>query len=454
MIKLRAVVAISVCSAALGQQPLTIGQTVEQALAHYPSVRASTEQVSAAASAINLARTSYLPRVDFAVQANRATRNNVFGLMLPQSVIPSISGPVLPHDTLGSNVWGSAAGVLVSWEPFDFGLRLANVRVAEAGRRRAETAVVRTKFEVGAAAADAFLTLLAAQQTALAAQAGVERSRVLISVVEALVKGELRPGADLSRNRAELAVAETQVIQAQEAIEIAKASVAQFLDAAPSTITVQPERLLETPPAIELPQNARQNPVALEQTAVIEEIEARRKALERSYFPRFQLQAATYARGTGALPDGRTLGGINGLGPNIHNWGLGMTVTFPALELPALHARSDIESARQRAEQARLDEIVREVNANLQRARAQMEGARRVAQNTPVHLEAARETEKQALARYRAGLGTLVEVAEAQRLVTQAEIDDSLARLNTWRALLRLAAASGDLDPFLQRARQ
>jgi hypothetical protein len=42
-------------------------------------------------------------------------------------------------------------------------------------------------------------------------------------------------------------------------------------------------------------------------------------------------------------------------------------------------------------------------------------------------------------------------VADAERLLTQAEIDDALARLSVWRALLSVAAAQGDLQPFLDR---
>jgi outer membrane protein TolC len=70
----------------------------------------------------------------------------------------------------------------------------------------------------------------------------------------------------------------------------------------------------------------------------------------------------------------------------------------------------------------------------------------------PVQLAAARESETQATARYRAGLGTLVEVADAQRVRTQAEIDDSLARLAVWRAMLGVSTALGDLEPFLKAA--
>jgi outer membrane protein TolC len=95
-----------------------------------------------------------------------------------------------------------------------------------------------------------------------------------------------------------------------------------------------------------------------------------------------------------------------------------------------------------------LSELTGKVNA----AKAALEGARRVAANTPIQVEAARTTERQATARYQAGLGTIVEVADAQRLVTQSEIDDALARLSVWRAKLLLAAARGNLQPVLQEA--
>ena len=64
------------------------------------------------------------------------------------------------------------------------------------------------------------------------------------------------------------------------------------------------------------------------------------------------------------------------------------------------------------------------------------------------------EASQQATARYQAGLGTIVEVAEAQRLLTQAQIDDALSRLSVWRAELAVTAADGDIQPFLTGASQ
>ena len=440
-------------SAALLGQSYTLGQAVSDAIDRYPATRVSVEQASAAAQAINLARTAYLPRLDFLGQVNRATRNNVFGLVLPQSTLPGISGPALEEGNDMTSVWGSAVGITLTWEPFDFGARQASVRSAEAGRRLSETGVTRTRLEVATAASDAFLTVIAAEQTAIAAQAGVERSRVLTEMVQALARAQLRPGADASRARAELAVAENQSIRAQTAIEVAKANLAQFVGGDPRRISVQTGPLLKMPD-----QGAAagvltpDHPVLLEQRSLVDQIQAAGQILERLYYPRFFLQASNYARGTGALVNGSTLGGANGLGPNIYNWGLGLTVTFPLFDLPSIRARRDIERYRERSESARYDQFQQDLNTAVERARADLEGARRVAQNTPIQLEAARATEQQTSARYKSGLGTLIEVAEAQRLVTQAEIDDSLARLGVWRALLRVAAAQGNLDPFLQEA--
>src|SRR5260370_6719163 len=146
-----------------------------------------------------------------------------------------------------SRVWGTAVGALVSWEPFAFGLRRANVEVAECARTRAGAEVNVPKLQVAAEAADAYLTILAAQQTVTAAKAGVERARVLNQIVGTLVQNELRPGAEASRTRAELALAETQLIQAEEAVEVGRATLAQLLGVSPQTIVVQSGPVLQLP---------------------------------------------------------------------------------------------------------------------------------------------------------------------------------------------------------------
>src|ERR1043166_2595144 len=132
---------------ALPAQPMTLESAIRFAREHYPSVRASQEQLRAADANVSLARTAYLPRLDALWQSNRGTANNVFGQVLPQSIIPALSGPVLPSAS-GQSVWGSAAGALLSWEPFDFGLRDATVWGAQAGLTRARATESLTRLDV------------------------------------------------------------------------------------------------------------------------------------------------------------------------------------------------------------------------------------------------------------------------------------------------------------------
>jgi outer membrane protein TolC len=77
-----------------------------------------------------------------------------------------------------------------------------------------------------------------------------------------------------------------------------------------------------------------------------------------------------------------------------------------------------------------------------------------VAANTPIQMSAARAATQQATARYQSGLGNIDAVAEAQRLLTQSEIDDALAKLGVWRGLLGVAVAAGDVQPFVAEASQ
>jgi outer membrane protein TolC len=433
---------------------LTINQAVENALNIYPSITVSQEQVNAAAAAIDLANTAYLPRIDSIAQVNRATRNNVFGLLLPQGVIPSMSGPVIGSNNFGT-VWGSAVGALVSWEPFDFGLRRASVSAATASKAHSQATVARTQFDVSVATADAFLTVLAAQETVRAAQAGVDRAQVLAQIVRAQANAQLRPGADASRAEAELAVARTQLAQAQQAQEVARSVLSQFVGIPPQQVTVSAANLLQPPLEEPVPPfNMAQNPIAVEQNAFVDQQKAELQSLEKSYVPRFFGQGSAYARGTGAETNGARLGRLNGLAPDTQNYALGFTVTFPIFDFASIHAREAGQSATIRAETARYQQITTDLTARWNAAVAALDGARKVAANTPTEVSSANVANQQSNARYQSGLGTVVEVADTQRLLTQAEIDDALARLGVWRALFGVAAAAGNIQPFLAAASQ
>jgi outer membrane protein TolC len=431
---------------------LTIAQAVDAALRNYPAIRVTQEQMNSAAAGIRLAQTAYLPKVDGLAQVNRATRNTFYGLLLPQTIIPGVDG--IPGNNFGS-VWDSGVGLLVTWQPFDFGLRRANVVTAAARRDEAQARMNRTRFDVSIATADAFLTAIAAQQTAQAAHAAVESWQILLRTIHAQVAAQLRPGADESRVQTELALAQTQVAEAEQAIAVALATLSQFVGMDPFALNLIPGRLPELPPEhTEAPLNYVPNPLIVEQSMLIAEQQKQLNVLQRTYRPEFFVQGLAAARGTGMEPNGGRLGGANGLAPSTENFGIGLTVTFSAMDRFAIQEQEAMQSANIRAGQAQYQVIATNLQSQFNVAMATLTGARRVASNTPVEIASAGTALDQARARYQAGLAPIDDVAQAQRLLVQARIDDALARLNVWRARLQIETARGDIQPFLAEVTQ
>jgi outer membrane protein len=438
-----------------GKQPtrsFTLQEAVSYAMANYPAVRAAIQNYMAAREGVGLTATSYLPSVSLLWQDNRATRNNIAGLLLPQSIIANPSGTVLPES--GRSFWGSGAGVLFSYEPYDFGYRRAQMRAAQSTERRTQEQVVLTRLDVAAGVANASLLVLTAEQQVHASQADVDRRAVFARAVHALVNAHLRPGADASRADAELAAARTQLALSEEAELVNEAVFAQVLGLAGTRVEIKPGPFLGIPPEkIWTAGLVSSHPLAVVEERRIEEAQSRIDVFRHAFYPHLRLQALASARGSGANGQGAPLPGSPGLWPdNATNWATGFTVYFPLLDIASIRAHKKIELANRRREEALYDQTIQNLAGQLDQAQAVLEGSRRVAENTPVELHAAKDSEAQARARFQAGLGTIVDVAEAQRLLLQAEIDDSLATLNIWRALARLAVAQGDLEPFLDLA--
>jgi len=429
-------------------EALTLKATVEYALSHYPAVRVAVEKKNAATAAVGLSRTAYLPSANALWQGNRATRNNTFGLLLPQSVVPSISGPVLPTSD-NQSVWGSAAGLLVAWEPFDFGYRRAGVDAARASERSASAEIELTRLGIASAAAERFLALAASHQDVLTATADVERHETFARNVHVLVTNDLRPGADASRADAELAIARIALIRAQTAEKVNTSALADLLGIQQADIKIDASDLWQATPKAVASSDVRQHPAALAQNARINLANAQLRIADRSYLPHFNLQSSLSGRGTGANVDGTVARGSSGLDLQRRNWAVGVTATFSVLDIFAQHQREKIAAANTRAEEARYKQTMQDLNAQVEQARAVYEGAVEISKATPIEVDAARQNESQARARYQAGLTNVLDVAEAQSLLVRAESEDSIAKLNAWRAMLGIALAKGDLQPFL-----
>lgn len=430
--------------------PLTLDQAVEYALAHHPGLQAEESVEEARRAQVGVGRAGYLPSVDVSLQINAGTGNVLRGGLYSMPGIPQVSGPPTVR-SFDDAALGSLVGVGARWDALGLIQKMAQVDAALADASQAHATVEARRLAIAFAAADQFLDVIARAETVRSARATVERGRVFDTIVETLTKQELRPGADATRAQAELALAATQLIRAEQAEAVSRTQLAQALGAAGTRIDIVPGNLFV--PAALPAEGKTKHPLVVEAEAAERAARARKHAVELAYLPRLDLFASLWVRGSGLTSGMLPPSPGAGIAPDTPNWLTGLVLSWPAVEMVTVRARARVEAAQAKVADARKREVMQAIQTQIDSSREILDAARKEAANTPVALNAARAAEAQATARYRAGLASVVEVAEAQRLLAQAEIEDAVARLNVRRAELLLARAVGDLGPFLDSVR-
>ena len=174
--------------------------------------------------------------------------------------------------------------------------------------------------------------------------------------------------------------------------------------------------------------------------------------LARTDLPRVYLQSSVFARGSGANPTGPFDGGADGLGLDRANWAAGVQVVFPnVFDFSSLRARKAAATAHDSGgDGAARRSRCSPSTSQQQTAAAMVQAARERSRRTrPCSSPPRGRAKRRRARRYEAGLTSIVDVADAQSLLAQAEVQDELARVDVWRALLAAAVAHGDLTPFL-----
>jgi outer membrane protein TolC len=427
----------------------TLEGAVAEALATHPRLAESRANQQAAESRVDEAHDRLWPAVGVSGEINRSTGNTPPGAFYPAPGFVPISGAPRAK-SLDAGVWQTGASVWASWDVLSLSRQAAAIDVALAGRAQADATTDANRLQVAYQAADAFLLLLEANEAVRAVSANVQRAQVLVTATKPLVVQNLRPGVDEARAEAEVANAQTQLARAEQTREVRRAELAEAIGHAGTRVEAAPGSLEDPVDRLAMPakEQIANHPEVVEATATASRAAESRRLVEVEYLPRLDLVAALWIRGSGLYGSP-----ADGIVPDIANWAAGAIVTWSILDIPAIRARARVAKAEYAAAISRRDEAVLAVSGQLARAKAVIDGAMRVAQQTPAALASARAAERQALARYQSGLAPVFDVADAERVLAQAEIDDAVARLEVRRALLLFSRASGDLGPFLSQSR-
>jgi len=407
---------------------VTLPEALAYARAHQPAVRAALARIAEERANAAVPRAAWYPFLGATAQVLEGTANNTTASTFGTDVLdlPRIGG-TKSNPTAADGRWKPYASTLAalggSQEVFDFGRIAAASAAADAQVTVAQRAADAVALDVALGVEEAYFAVNAAKSILSSAQQAYERARVHRDYAQAGVRSGLRSPIELTRAEADLTRFDTARIRAQGGVTAAEAVLAAAvgapdpaLDAA--NVPTTPRELPALPDALRAAE--AKEPQLQAAIASLRAQEQQTRAIGASMRPDLQLSATISGRAGGAPPSGdaRT---INGFVPEVPNWDVGLVLAWPLYD-PVIAARRDASRAVEQVRREQIDLQREQLVSTVERAYVSVDVARRALPSLQREVEAAQANYAQADARFKAGLGTSVELADAEALRTDAEI--------------------------------
>jgi outer membrane protein len=406
-------------------QVLTLADAEATALANQPRMLAAQQRAQASAQQIREARSEYFPTVGL----------NATGVQVADTDTATAAGNITTSSISDRFAYGGNLTQLVT----DFGRTGALVSRARDEAQAQQDRATLTRAQVRLNVREAYYQVLGAEAVLRAAQAAQANRQLVARQLSALAQSELRSTLDVQFatvlvNEAELAVVRAQSTVAQQRAHLATAvGLQQPVTAKLSDIAPTSDALPPLPDG--LLQQARTQRADLH-AAEAQQLAAQQFAVaqKRLSYPKLNVLAAA-----GEIPyhdhtlhDNYAAAGFN-LSIPVFNGGL-----FSAERAQAEHEATASERDTQ---QLRLEvsEQVRDAWYRANEAYQSLDVTTRLVNETRQALHLAQD-------RYDAGLGSIVELNEAQLSETSAEIDAAAAAYTYLSRRAELDFATGQLN--------
>ncbi len=422
---------------------ISLKDAIAYAQAHQPSLKAALDRVQVAQADAQVPRASWLPRSSLVGEVLEGTTNNTTAsyVGLQDIALPRI-GATTAVDSGGA--WtpspSTLAAISIGQELFDFGRIAAQDAAADAvvvsERHRAEA----ERLAIALVVKESYFAVQSAKAVLRAAKDGYERTRVHRDMAEAGVHSGLYAPIERTRAEADLARFEVNRIRAEGGVASAQVVLAaavgvsdRMLDVADIQSPVPPMPSLDQA----MSDAAARDPVLKEARARVAAQQALTRAIGAEMRPDILLAGTFSGRAGGATPSSGVAASYGGWLPDVPNWDVGLILRWPLYD-GIIAARQRASSAREQTLQSDFAAIVQQEVSEIQRAYVGAEVAKAALASLGRSVEAARANYAQAEARFKAGLGTALELADAEYLRTDAEIQlaDGQFELSRARAVL------------------
>jgi outer membrane protein len=404
---------------------LTLDQAESIALAHQPQLLAAQLRARASAQRIREARSGLLPTVNF----------NATGALVADTGTSTAAGNITTSAVSDRFAYGGNLTQLVT----DFGRTNALVGSAKFQAAAQGDLATLTKAQVRLNVREAYYGVLGAEAVLRAAQAAQANRHLISRQLSALAQSELRSTLDVNfanvlESEAELAVVRAQSIVAQDRSKLATAMGQP--KAVTDTLAEPTSTTASLPPAAEALQQQ-----ALTQRADLNAVQAQQQAAHEVALAEKRLSYPTLnvlgAAGQVPFHDHTLHDSYAAAGFNLN------IPVFNGNLFAARRAEAELEST---ARQRDVEQVQLQVNEQVRDAWYRADEAYRSLDVTARLVTQSKEALRLAQDRYEAGLGSIVELNEAQLNETSAEITAADASYSYLSRRAELDFAAGLLN--------
>ncbi len=417
---------------------LTMAEALAYAHEHQPAIRAALARVSQRTAEARIPSGQWLPTVGVTAQLFAMTANNTTGTYVQPGFmdLPRIGATAATTSGGMSPYASTLVGAGLRQEAFDFGRieaqRAAADALVDVGRHDAEA----ERLDIDFGVEEAFFSVLAAKAVIKASDDAYDRSLVHRDLAQAGVGSGMRSPIELTRAQADLAHFDIGRVRARGGLAVAESVLAAAIGAPDPAIDAAGEGLqpIDMPALRRALELARAHDPQLAATiAELRAAEAQTRAVGAALRPDLSLTATLSGRAGGASPNNGAVPGGEGWIPDVPNWDIGVLLNWPLFD-GTVSARRDAARSGEEVRREEIDVQGEEEVANVRGTYVQVEVARATLTALENAIVAARANYTQADARFRAGIGNAVELADAEAVRTDAEIQMALGQFEVARA--------------------
>jgi len=401
---------------------LSLDECIAIALEAQPAIQATLYDYAAARAHVRVAFAPLLPQLSGSVTATRSSATVPTTLAAGRTVTVQVSRQ--PADTF-------LAQVQLSQLLFDFGKTLAATQVA---RKLAEVSAEGVELQrqlIALTVKEAYTNILLAQRLIRVQEQAVERAELNLSSAKGFYDVGTQPLSTVVRAEVDVANAKVDLINARNALRTARVALNTAMAVDASTQT-------------EIKDNLEYEPTTMDRAAL------RAEALSQSpEYRQAKLQSSAAAAGVQVaarnfLPDVSGTGSYGGSQLELNpGWSLGLAFTWNIFDGGNLIAALDEAKANHGAANARVKVAELTVIQNLEQAEIAVEAAQERIQAARVLIASSQENFRLAQGRFDVGVGTILELTDAQLALTQSQNTEAQALADYRIAVIRLERSLG-----------